>query len=279
MNLRKIYYTLTPNMRFVARRLYYLPIDLLETIMGKRSKYEPPKGDIYIGSGDFMQQGAHQLELLKKYIALDKDDCVLDVGSGIGRTAIPLTKFMSNEGSYEGFDVVERGVKWCNEKIKRDFPNFNFLYVPLNNDLYNISTVNASKFRFPYQNNRFNKVFLFSVFTHMAVDEIENYLKEIERVLKPDGLCMATFFIYNPTIEQEISEKKNFAFPIKRDGYRLMNEDVKSANLAMEEAMLDKMISLANLEKVKSIDGFWKDYISKSDDIDFQDIIVLKVKS
>jgi len=276
MSLRKIYYSVSPRMRFIIRKIYYLPIDLLETISGKLEKYEPPKGDIYIGSGDFIKQGKHQLELLKKYISLDQNDYVLDIGSGIGRTAIPLTKFLNSKGRYEGFDVVEKGVKWCNSKIKNDFPNFNFIYVPLNNDLYNNSKTKASKFKFPYQDNQFDKVFLFSVFTHMQIEEIENYLQEIERVLKPEGLCLATFFIYNHIIEQEIARRTNFNFPIKKEGYRLMSENVKSANLAIEETKLENMLSTANLKKVNKIDGYWKDIKLKDEDIYFQDIIVLK---
>lgn len=92
---RQFYYKLTPGMRLVVRKLFFSPIDLWETITGKRHKYEPPKGDIYIGSGAFITQGRHQLELLKKYIRLKPEDAVLDVGSGIGRTAVALTQYLT----------------------------------------------------------------------------------------------------------------------------------------------------------------------------------------
>lgn len=190
---RQIYYKLTPEMRFVLRKLFYLPLDTWETLTNKRQKYEPPKGLIYIGSGNFIAQGLRHLELLKKYLYLKPDDDVLDVGCGIGRTAIPLTSYLSHKGSYEGFDVVEKGVKWCNKKIKKDFPNFNFTYVPLRNDLYNNFKETAHSFKFPYEDNSFDKIFLFSVFTHMLVDEIANYLSEIKRVLKPGGYVYQLF--------------------------------------------------------------------------------------
>lgn len=263
-------------MRFVIRKLYYFPSDLLQSMTSKREKYEPPKGEIYIGSGDFIGQGKHQLQLLKHYIELQPSDVVLDIGSGIGRTAIPLTTFLNSEAKYEGFDVVEKGVKWCNSKIKTDFPNFNFQYIPLNNDLYNNSTNKASVFKFPYKNQKFSKAFLFSVFTHMMLPEIENYLQEIERVLKPGGMCLATFFIYDSKNEEEISTRKQFNFPVKKEGYRLMNADVKSANIAVNEAKFNEMLSTTNLKKVKSIDGYWKDHNLKAANIDFQDIVVLQ---
>ena len=82
----------------------------------------PAKGDIYTGSGDFMAQGKHHLNLLRELANLKADDAVLDVGSGIGRTAVALTDYLTGNAEYEGFDVVEKGVKWCNEKINKKFP-------------------------------------------------------------------------------------------------------------------------------------------------------------
>ncbi|HNL40175.1 MAG TPA: class I SAM-dependent methyltransferase, partial [Saprospiraceae bacterium] len=123
MSIRKLYYALPPGLRLLARKLYYLPVDVWASVSGKRGRYEPPRGDIYIGSGDFIQQGRHQLDLLQRYIDLQAADAVLDVGSGIGRTAVALTTFLNLEARYEGFDVVEKGVAWCNATIRRDFPD------------------------------------------------------------------------------------------------------------------------------------------------------------
>lgn len=275
MNLRKMYYFLPPAWRFFARKIFFLPIDLYDSLTGKRGKYQPPKGDIYIGSGDFVEQGRLQLSLLKKYISLAKNDAVLDVGCGIGRTAAALTQYLGKEAVYEGFDVVEKGVNWCNAKIKKDFPNFNFIYVPLENDLYNHAGQKASEFRFPYPAQSFDKVFLFSVFTHMQVAEIEHYLNEIARVIKPGGACLATFFLYDHSNEGSISGRSSFHFPIKKEGYRLMDERVKSANIAIDTVLLDKMLLKADLELKEKVDGFWKDETLKHGDNQFQDMVVL----
>ena len=204
--LRKLWYALSPNQRYLIRRLYYFPADFSDTITGKRNKYIPPRGYIYTGSPanskNYFEQGMYQLDLLKKELLLQLDDHVLDIGSGIGRTAIALTQYLSTDGKYEGFDAVKKGVKWCNSRIAKDFPNFSFKYIPLKNDLYNNTGKKASKFVFPYQDKTFDKVFLFSVFTHMQICEIKNYLKEIERVLKPDGMCLATLFTYTSENEE-----------------------------------------------------------------------------
>jgi len=282
MSLREIYYILSPNLRLLARKVYYFPIDFYATIVKKRSKYEPKKGDIYIGSGDFIKQGEHQVNLLKKYANLKEKDCVLDIGSGIGRTAVSLTKFLTKEGRYEGFDVVEKGVKWCNSRIKKDFSNFNFIYVPLNNDLYNSKEKKASEFKFPYPDKTFDVVFLFSVFTHMQIDEIEHYLSEIHRVLKSNGKCLSTFFLYNSNNESIVSNIEGFSFPIKKEGYRLMSDKVKSANIAINESQLDMMTAKNNLCKITVVEGSWKakeQSLGVNIDDEYQDIVVLEKKS
>ena len=207
MSLRRLYYNIPPRWRYLARKLYYLPVDTLETITGKRNNMVPKKGDTFIGSGDFVKQGEHQCDLLRKYTCIDPGCRVLDIGCGIGRTAVPLTAFLNSQGSYEGFDVVKKGIDWCNKHISGKFKNFHFTYVPLNNDLYNTHAEKADTFRFPYKESEFDVAFLFSVFTHMQTHEIGNYLNEIQRTLKPGGMCLATFFIYSDEQEEQIANQ------------------------------------------------------------------------
>ena len=274
-----MYYALPPSGRMLARKVFYLPVDLWSKATGKRHKYEPPQGDIYIGSGDFIAQGKSQLNLLKKHIDLSPTDRVLDVGCGIGRSAAALTEYINSKGSYEGFDVVEKGIAWCQKKITKDCPNFKFKYVPLNNDLYNTKPTSALDFVFPYSDNSFDKVFLFSVFTHMPLPEIEHYLSEIKRVLKPDGKCLSTFFMYDSKNEEYINNPKNagFTFPVKENGYRLMDGKVISANVALDTSVLQKKSANLNLPISNKISGYWRHDVTKSDENIFQDIVVFEM--
>lgn len=276
MNLRNIYYSLSPKSRFLVRKLYYYPIDILDSIQGKKNKYVPNKGDIFIGSGDFLAQGNHHLEILKKYAYLKENHSVLDIGCGIGRAAVALTQFLSEEGKYEGFDVVEKGILWCKKHISADYPNFNFQYIPLNNDLYHFTDQKAEDFVFPYEDNSFDTIFLFSVFTHMQPLEVQNYFNEIQRVLKPGGKCLGTFFLYDAKNEEAISNKQNkINFPYERENFRLMNEKVPSANIAFNEKYIDKMIKIADLKLENKIYGNWSKRICEGL-FDFQDILVFK---
>lgn len=277
--LRKIWYSLSTRQRFLIRRIYFLPIDTLDLILGKRHKYVPPRGLIYTGSAkgakNYIEQGALQLDSLKQTIDLKPDDIVLDIGSGIGRTAIALSGYLNSEGRYEGFDVVKLGVDWCNSRIGKDFPNFHFKYVALFNDLYNESKEKAVDFVFPYSSDTFDKVFSFSLFTHMQIADIENYFGEINRVLKKDGFAFSTFFLYNDAEEALISDNGDYSFSIKKDGYRLMSDQVKAGNVAIHKDKLAEMMSNKNLVIDKIIDGFWK---GENTSMEFQDIVIFKRK-
>ncbi len=275
MSLRNIYYTLSPGFRLFARRVYYYPYDLMRCITGKRHRYEPPKGKTFIGSGDFIKQGQLHLQLLKEHGSLISDHYVLDIGSGMGRTAVALTTYISSEGSYDGFDIMKQGVIWCNKKIGKDYSNFRFKHVSIGNDLYNTNKTSGEKFKFPYDDNCFDVSFLFSVFSHMLPAEVENYLLEIHRTLKPGGKCLATFFIYEHADDFQLKHPEDrFKFPVDMGNYRLMNEKVKSANVAYQKDFLNRMFTKAKLSIEKEVEGFWKG--EQTGHNDFQDIIVLK---
>ncbi|NIF07333.1 class I SAM-dependent methyltransferase [Chryseobacterium sp. Tr-659] len=274
-SLRSYYYKLPPTLRLLGRKIYYFPIDFYEGISGKRAKNEPKKGDIYVGNSDFIPHGIRQMNALKKYIDLKNTDHVLDIGCGIGRTAVALSGFI-DKGTYDGFDAVEKGVKWCQKHIQKKYPNFTFKFTPIYNDLYNTFSEKAENFIFPYDNAQFDKTFLFSVFTHMQIPEIKQYLKEISRVLKNDGQCLATFFLY----DDSKVEVGSMHFPYQYDGYRLMDNKVTAANIAISTSLLDQIAHDAGMKVVAIQGGFWRNDIKKEDADEFQDIVVFeKIKS
>lgn len=70
MNKRNLYYLLNPTLRRMVRRIYYFPIDFIDRIIGKRDKLTPPKGKVFVGSGDFKLQGERLLSQLIKHANL-----------------------------------------------------------------------------------------------------------------------------------------------------------------------------------------------------------------
>lgn len=250
MNLaRKLYYSFSPSLRFITRRLFYLPIDLYETIFQKRDPMVPPRGMVFIGSGDFVKQGERLCRLVVEQTGLQPNGKILDVGCGIGRLAVPLTRYLTTEGEYAGFDIVKKGIAWCQQKITPRFPNFHFLFIDLKNDLYNLNTdAEAGTFHFPYPSDYFDCIVLTSVFTHMMPRDVQHYLKQISRVMKKESRCLATFFLLNPEVRLPMQENKiPFKFPYSFDQYSLMDKKVKEANIAFEEAFLFSMLEKSGL--------------------------------
>jgi len=275
---RYLYYKVGPKFRRLLRRIYYLPADLLDSIYGKRDALTPPKGLIFIGSGDFIKHGNSILQQFIDLGGLKKNDRVLDVGCGIGRLAVPLARYLDENGSYEGFDVVKSGIDWCNKHINSQFPNFKFTHIGLKNDLYNLETdVQAKDFIFPYRENEFGFVFLTSVFTHMMPEDIEAYLKQIHRVLQKGGTCFATFFIMNEENKRLMQASDGLKFNYDFGNYYQHNNKVKEANIAFEEAYLDKLFSETGFIIEKKYFGYWTGR-EKEKTVDFQDIVILKKK-
>lgn len=141
---------------------------------------------------------------------LKSDEKVLDIGCGCGRMAIPLAGYLTPAGSYEGFDIDRDAIDWCKKNITPKFPNFHFLYVDIYNKSYNTKgTIKPNNFKFPYEDSKFDFIFLTSVFTHLMPDDMEQYFREIKRTLKKDGRCFITFFLINPVSMKLVKEKKS----------------------------------------------------------------------
>src|SRR5215469_3416700 len=170
--VRKLYYHSS------VRRLFFLPVDLLDKALGRRDPLIPPRWMVFVGGCNFNDQ--EFLRYFAELGGLKPGDRVLDVGCGIGRMAVPLTKFLDERGSYEGFDIVPDGITWCQSQITPRFPRFRFTLADIYNGLYNPGGgYRAGDYVFPYPDASFDFVFLFSVFTHMLPADMENYLRQI----------------------------------------------------------------------------------------------------
>ncbi len=185
--------------RWGLRRLYFLPSDVIDRFSGRRAEMIPPKSKIFTGSvDDFQSSGTELLMRLVRVAALTPDAVVLDIGSGMGRLAVPLTSYLDRAGRYEGLDVVPSGVRWCTANIASKHPNFHFTLADVFNKEYHPGgRLKAADYDFTYADATFDIAVLSSVFTHMLPADMEHYIEEISRVLKPGGRCYATYQLVN----------------------------------------------------------------------------------
>jgi ubiquinone/menaquinone biosynthesis C-methylase UbiE len=99
--------------------------------------------------------------------------------------------------------------------------------------------VKASEYRFPFEPSAFDYVFLTSVFTHMLPADVEHYLREIARVLKPGGHALITYFLLNDEsrrLQEAGKSQKRFA-PYLRE-CQTEDPDQPTAAVAYDEAYI-----------------------------------------
>jgi SAM-dependent methyltransferase len=231
----------------------------------------PPELAIQFGGGDFRKIGQDILDLCVAPGELRPEAAVLDVGSGAGRIAVALSQYLDATGRYEGFDIYPPGVLWCQEAITPLFPRFRFRLVDVYNRLYYpYGTVSASRFVFPYDEASFDFVILNSVFTHMRPADVDNYLTQVHRVLRPGGMSFATFFLLNPSTREGIAAGR--AVWRFEHGFGIFHthslEDPEEA-VAYDEAFVAKLYASKGLSIADRLYGNWRGIHS----ITHQDVI------
>jgi SAM-dependent methyltransferase len=132
----------------------------------------------------FIGVGESRFTSIAKLLELKGNEYVLDVGSGTGRTAVQVAKRLTS-GKLVGIDIWDTTELSGNSpekayanaeiegvKAKVEFKFGNVLEIPFDNDVFDILTCSSVLNNLHGEENRIKA------------------LKEIFRVLKPDGKCM-----------------------------------------------------------------------------------------
>ncbi len=225
--------------------------------------------------GAFMAVGCEFLGHFIQLAGLQTNEHVLDVGCGVGRMAFALAHYLDAAARYEGFDIVDRLIRWCQEMITPRFANFRFRHVAVRNQLYNPGgTLSPDGFAFPYEDSAFTFVFLTSIFTHMRPPELRHYLDEIHRVLRPGGRCLCTLFLLNDESERQISAGKssqNLVHPLG-ECFTACAELPESA-IGFPEASVLRWVAERRLNVVAQYDGSW---CGRARSTSYQDMLILR---
>ena len=139
-------------------------------------------------------------EYLKDHTGLVPSSDVLEIGFGSGRTARVLWDYLTPDGSYSGIDIVKRMVDWHADNITPLRPNARFFHANVKNAVYSNAGVVPAEYVFPFADCSFDVIFLVSVFTHMFPSDVANYLREINRMLRPGGFVLATCFLIDDQV-------------------------------------------------------------------------------
>lgn len=274
--MKKIYQSIKDTVIYSNQYLQNSFADITDWLLDRQEEMTPPKRLTFNVGTSFKKAGTKLIQHLIEPGGMKQSDRVLDVGCGIGRVAVPLTKYLNEQGSYEGFDIVAKSIDWCRKNITQKYPNFHFQVADIYNKQYNPKgKYISSRYRFPYDDKSFDFVFLTSVFTHMLPQDVDNYLSEISRVLKTDKKCLLTFFLINEESLKATEDRKSVPiFEFKSEGFRTISEATPERAIAYDEELVLKLCKKHKLDVVEPIHyGLW---CGRKSFLSYQDIIIVR---
>ncbi|HVP37574.1 MAG TPA: class I SAM-dependent methyltransferase [Candidatus Saccharimonadales bacterium] len=234
----------------------------------------PPEALNFVGGGNFQEIGREFKDHFVRLGGLQPHERVLDVGCGIGRMAIPLTTYLRPPGEYHGFDIVPHGIAWCQQRITARFPHFRFVHANLFNRSYNPDgPIQPKDFRFPYPDRYFDFAFLTSVFTHMLPEDLEHYLAEIERVLRPGGRSLITWFLLNAESGRHLAEGSSaLAFKYEVEGCLSTHDDKPEEAIAYPEEVVRGLYDRHGFDVLEPVR--WGSWCGRKEFLSFQDVVL-----
>lgn len=245
-----------------------IPVDLLRKTGGGPETFGP------ISEGHIAN--------LRRFVGLAPDMSILEIGCGIGRDAIPLTKILDHQqgGRYVGVDIIKPSIDWCVANIQKRNPNFVFHHMDIGDEIHNPGgAVDTLQTNLPVPDNRFDRIILQSVFTHLMQRELEHYLSEFRRVLKPGGLVYCTVFIYDEAIIEKAQANNpapdglRFEHEVGTD-CRINNQQYPTGAVAYTANLLAALVTKHDLRMVGApLKGAWSGY--HADPSDGQDVLIL----
>jgi SAM-dependent methyltransferase len=171
------------------------PVDYLANSINGKLPFPPLDMRRDVGSLDTFESAAGEVIAALEILAgLGPSSTVLDMGSGCGALPIVmrrrvLTPFV---GHYVGLDVDQKLIGWCDRHLTGE--HFRFARYHYHNASYNPG---GQRFLpFPIADSWADVVVMKSVATHMLPPDVEFYLSEVARVLRPDGRALVSAYLY-----------------------------------------------------------------------------------
>lgn len=128
-------------------------------------------------------------------LGCNNESQILDIGCGRGRFAIGLLRLLG-PAKYLGLDVQLPLIQWCRKYIQSRNPSYCFKHIDVASERYNKNGKSIDDgFKFNIEDESFDLIYLWGVFTNMDPYVMKVYLSEIKRMLAPDGKVFFTAFV------------------------------------------------------------------------------------
>jgi SAM-dependent methyltransferase len=138
-------------------------------------------------------------------------DFVFDFGCGCGRLARRLIQQNPRPRRYVGIDLHRGSIEWCRDNLAPHAPGFEFDHHDVINKFLNPHG-RADLLPFPVPGRGVSLMLAWSVFTHLNQAAAEFYLQEAARVLRPGGVLMSTWFLFDKSDFPMMQEFQNALF-------------------------------------------------------------------
>lgn len=147
----------------------------------------------------FVASAEREVRKLVEHCGLGSDSRIFEIGCGSGRLPVGLISTDRSMVNYVGVDVDVEAVRWCERWISSEHPTFQFVHIDVHNERYNPRGAIRldDRFRFEVADQSYDLIYLYSVFTHMRIDDINVYLREFKRILAPEGRVLLTAYLEN----------------------------------------------------------------------------------
>jgi SAM-dependent methyltransferase len=123
-------------------------------------------------------------------------DNVFDYGCGCGRLARLLLQLTPRPRRYLGIDPHSGMIEWCRANITSRAAEFEFAHHDVFQEFMNPDGT-FEQVPLPPEDGSVSLFLAWSVFTHLLQPDAEFYLRELARVLRPDGVAVTTWFLFD----------------------------------------------------------------------------------
>lgn len=195
----------------------------------------------------FAVTGQNLAKELMRHAKLTQSSKVLEIGCGCGRNAFALAPTLGRKG-YAGIDIDKPSIVAAQKNAALKKLEYEFEYLNIHNAEYNPDGEYAAhEYKFNFADESFDLIFLVSVFTHMLPKDIENYIKEISRMLKPNGKLIFTTFIMD---ESTVFGATDFKY--EGENYRSSHAEIPEICVGYYTDFIDHMLGDAKMERLSA---------------------------